>query len=159
MEKKMKMWIAVGVVVMVVVSGVFYIIILPKDNPKYNCEIKINISENETAWIVNVTAIEIKREGKKVNRVDLLDDGFTEIKIYRDNNSWSIPLSYFEYKPDDFGITFIDQNNNSYLNIGDKLIFNKSGGTNYIPMEGDRISIFSSAYHHIYVESNNIKLP
>lgn len=162
MEKKLKMWIAVGVVVIIVLSIILASIFIftLKDDYEYSGRIDIEISENETAWIITVTDIIIKDIETGVKETGgNLSGGFTDVNIHQDNKSWTRPLSYFEYESDEFGITFVDLDNNSCLDIGDKIIFNKSGGTEYIPNKGDYVSVSYWMPHDMRLKSNGLELP
>ncbi|MFO7991397.1 MAG: hypothetical protein R6U61_03765 [Thermoplasmata archaeon] len=160
MEKNLKMWIAVGIVVILVVGVLFYYWVesTTKDGaPAYEYTVKLDISENQTAWIVNVTEVDMYDPyGDEI--IENTSTGGVKLKIVRYGiNSWNPHITYLNYKPEEYGIEYKDLDKDNGLSIGDQFIIDKSGGTEYQPQEGDRISLDISSESK-YLNSNTIIL-
>ncbi len=163
MEKKTKMWIAVGVVIMVVIGILISSLFLfsSKDNPEYEAEITIDVSKNETAYIINISELDVYYFNTNDLQGHSIGSPHATLKIIRENNTENDNWSewFLKEKSERTGIKWIDVNNDNNVGQGDKIILYKSGGSEYSPKKGDLIKIEDSDNFLVWVSSNTIELP
>ncbi len=179
MEKKTKMWVAVGVVVMVIAGGTLYYLLKPSGTD--GCEasvyysVSLEVSETDVAWYVNITKI----SGKKVTK-GFLWDTTEEIEnpvIHANEIVIVIKRSYptgryyiniggdilwADMYSEKHGVLWVNEYNDFYVREGNTFIFFKEGGTEFRSQVGDEIFFDRSrGYVHacIYIESNTVRLP
>ncbi|MFO7991637.1 MAG: hypothetical protein R6U61_04985 [Thermoplasmata archaeon] len=171
MDKKLKMWIAVGVVVIVVVGTILYNYWqINQDTPIIDYEVQIKVSEKETNWVINVTDItKIKTkhgllwDSKERTKDVKVGSGSFELVVYGMENI-EINFHNYEYKMDtieeEYGVTWLDVGDTRYLNKGDSFILYKEGGTEFNPAKGNTVFIRTAdGIGGVYVYSNRVKLP
>ncbi len=162
MEKKLKMWIAVGVVVMVIVGGIVVLLYswIPEDETMYEGEIKLGISQNETVYIINITELDVYDSNSNELHSHAIGPPNIDIKIIRENDTG---VKYYherflKERTERTGIKWKDVDGDNNVGQGDKIILFKSGGDEYSPKKGDRIKIEGTT-HIIHIESNIIEIP
>lgn len=160
MDKKLKMWITVGVVVIVIVGTVILLYSwIPGDPDMYKAEITIDVSQNETAYIINITNLDVYYSKSDELKGHSIEPRHVFLDISRQNNSeirhWTGRL--FKEKSESKGIKWIDIDEDEDIGIGDKIILYKSGGEDYTPQKGDKI-LLEGTPHYINIESNYIEL-
>lgn len=161
MDKKLKMWIAVGIVVIVVVGiiGSLWWGMMSNDDalfdPIYESEITLDISQNDTTYRILIKSVRIHYfKNDTVIEEGKLDSHPLLVKITRGNNSWTRPILY---KLDELGVNYLDINENDYFDKGDMIIIDKDGGEEYSPKVGDEIQIEDDGGNY-RIDSNIIKL-
>jgi len=176
MDKKLEMLIAVGVVVIILIPSIFILndfLSSGEYHYHYEYDVKIDVSENNEAWYVNITDIEGEKitDGFFWDKHEKIDDptlnsAVVEITIDKLNRNTTYLIPYFDFRNNmdnrsinKYGIKWIDRANDSQFGIDDTLVFLKEGGTEFVAESGDEIYLDDSDIQEgRYIKSNTIIL-